>query len=302
MNAAKSILAACLLLILPLDSRGSESSPGQPRFTLKIAGGISSLELGDYNTDQRSENEARKDWTQRRGYGFSGGYEYIHHGLDIEAEACLYLVPRLAVVLGAGYIKAWRGPETNRQTVEWTAYQFTSDFSQDMRITAIPILLGLKYDFRLADKIGFFLKACVGYYFANYSRISREDQSGANKGYDWYTYQEDGRSSGFGFQGGLGFEYRLNRNLALVIEGCGRYAKIDGFNVDYKDAYSYGLSRSGSGTLYYYEYFDLEFNKWYPGIGVRKSAPSNDPTLRNVREAVFDFSGFALRAGIKISL
>lgn len=301
MKVNKGIQVVCLLLIVPLVTRASEGSSGEPRFTLKISGGANYLEVGDYNADQRNQNEARKAYALRKGYGFSGGYEYIHHGLDLEAEVCLYLDPRLAVVLGTDYIRAWTDPKTSRQTVDWTPYQVTSVFSMDTRINAIPILLGLKYEILLSDKIGIFLKGCVGYYFANYSGISREDQSGADKGYDWYIYKEEGRSGGFGFQGGLGFEYRVNRKLALVIEGCGRHANIDGFKVDYRDEYSYGLSRSGSGTLYYYEWQDLPTGKWYPSMTVMKDAAS-DPMMRNVREAVIDLSGFAFRAGIKIYL
>jgi len=300
MNRQKCVLVVGLLLILPQASLSSEDSLGQPRFNFKIVAGINRLTVGDYNTNMSTQYDARKAYAARNGYGFSGGYELTHLGLDLEAEASFSLVPRLAVVLGTGYIRAGKGPEANQQTVEYPAYQVTSKFSWDMNMHAVPVLLGFRIDILPEGKIGFFLKACFGYFFAKYSIISREDQSGSNRGYDWYSYEEDGRSGGFGFQGGLGFEYRLNRILAFVIEGCGRYAKIDGFKVDYKDAYSYGLSRSGSGGLYFYEYFDR--NTWYPTMSVRKDSPTNDPNVRNSRQAVFDFSGFALRAGIKISL
>jgi len=217
-------------------------------------------------------------------------------------EAYLYLTPRLAVLLGTGYIRAWRGPEASRMTVERNPSPIISDLSLDMKIRAVPVYLGLRYDIPLAGNMGIFLKGCAGYYFAGYSRLSREDLSGVEPGgYDWYTYQEDGRSGGFGFQAGAGFEYRLNRVLGFVIECSGRLAKISGFNVDYSDEYSYGPSGSGSGTLYYYEYRDQVSGNWYPTTTVAENPLPEDAMTRNVREAAFDLSGFAVKAGVKIS-
>lgn len=301
MKVDRGIPIIGVLLLLSLSLSAAEGSGGRSRFSLNIAGGIGNLALGDFNAAQRGQNEALKDSAQRNGYGLSGEYQLIHFGLDLEVEACLSLAPRLAVILGSGYARAGTRPETSQVTIEWNP-TYTSVRSLDAKMGVVPIFLGLKYDISAAGKVGFFIKGSFGYYFARFSELHREDLEGDDLDWYWYTFKSDSRGGGFGFQGGLGFEYRANRHLAFILEGCGRYARIRGFEADYRDEYSYGLSRSGSGTLYYYEYNELVTEKWYPNITIWTAPLSDDPTVRNVREAAIDFSGFALRAGFKIYL
>ena len=110
-------------------------------------------------------------------------------------------------------------------------------------------------------------------------------------------------AGGIGFHGGVGLEYRLRKNVSLVVEGSGRYARVSGLKGEYNEQSSEGADATDKGKLYYYEWKYNE--KLYPWVELLDRDPSEinfSSPIYNAREAVIDFSGFSLRAGIKISL
>ncbi len=99
---------------------------------------------------------------------------------------------------------------------------------------------------------------------------------------------------GLGAVGNLGIEYKMFHKMAIFIEAQGRYARFNGgFKGEdvYKD--STGLTYTESGKLhlmgYYYHYFANLPDDW---IGF--------PETVVLREAIIDFSGVSLQAGIRI--
>ena len=108
-------------------------------------------------------------------------------------------------------------------------------------------------------------------------------------------------ASGFGFHTGVGFEFNLASNIAFVIEAQARYAKIGGFEGTIKYSCEYlPPEYTEEGKLYYYDSYSYGVTDSYPHIRVSEEKPGGYG-IRNVRKAKVDFSGFALRAGIKIN-
>ena len=94
---------------------------------------------------------------------------------------------------------------------------------------------------------------------------------------------------GIGFHGAVGFELKLVSHFAFILEGQGRYVKIGSFEGKKLNFIE--------GTLNYYE---SQFGgKWYPKVDVIDGLTPIG--IRNLRKAKVDFSGFTLRAGIKIT-
>ena len=120
---------------------------------------------------------------------------------------------------------------------------------------------------------------------------------------DWIVMAEwDLSSNGFGFHGGIGFEYNFTEKFALVIEAQGRHARIKKLKGD-EIHVGGGSMQNYYGAVYYWEEKDMITEKYYASIGFYKEKPNySPPEYRNLREAALDLSGFLLKVGIRIRL
>jgi len=208
----------------------------------------------------------------------------------LEGDVIVYLMPQFGISIGSGYICGKKGKDTNTMTITWPAA--TTTHTHDTKISAFPVKIGLNYFFPISLKARIVLNGGAGYYFAKLTEIHRWEENGY-----WNTFKQEAKASGLGFHGGIGFEYDLAQNIAFVIEGQGRHAKIGGFEGDWEGEDSTGWSLSRKGPLTYYEWQLL--GNWYPEVWVRDEGPSGS-VFRGAREAEVDFSGFTVRAGIKL--
>lgn len=275
----------CLLLILFLPGLSKAE-----KFSIKLSGGMNYLEVGDPNAFLKGLSDFLKDQASLDGSIPEDEFKKIHFGLDLEGDVVVYLTPRFGISFGSGYILGKKGKDVNK-----IIYIGGRTFTEEVKVSAIPVKLGVYYSLPLSSQARFFLNGGVGYYFAKWYDAYRTEWS-----IGWWTTYQKARASGIGFHGGVGFELNLVSNIAFVLEGQGRYAKIGGFKGDEEDKYYPSPTEfSSKGKLYYFEWFPWT-DKWYPMINILEEEPSGD-RIRNVREAKVDFSGFTFRAGIKIS-
>ncbi|MBA7603665.1 hypothetical protein ES703_10780 [subsurface metagenome] len=277
MKKRSSILIICLSLILILPGLSQAE-----RIGIKLSGGTSYLVVGDPNASLKGLADFLKDWASGGGETIEGDIKKIHFGLDLEGDVIFYLTPRFGISLGSGYIYGQKGVEENKIAF------MGQTFSDGMKVSAIPVRLGVYYYLPLSSRIRFFLNGGVGYYFAKWSETYRNEIPVGVIARD-----QKAKANGVGFHGGVGFELNLVSHIALVFEGQGRYVKIGGFEGE-KDP---GVEK---GTLYYFEYQIFADGDWYPMINILEQEPVGI-FVRNIREAKVDFSGFTFRAGIKIT-
>lgn len=271
MKKRSSCLIICLSLILILPGLSQAE-----RFGLKLTGGINYLEVGDPNASLKGFADLTKELAVFWGVTGEGEIEQIRNGLDLEGDVIFYLTPRLGISLGSGYIYGNKAKNENKVILLDQTYAY------GMEMSAIPARLGVYYSLPISSWGQFFLNGGVGYYFAKWS-----------ESVDWMasTTDQEAKGSGIGFHGGMGFEFRLVSHFALILEGQGRYVKIGGFEGE--------KSNFIEGTLNYYEIQFGASGKWYPKVDVIDGLiPAG---VRNLREAKVDFSGFTVRAGIKIN-
>ena len=292
------VLMVCLsvLLLLPGLNKAEEEKPDSKKITFgaKLTGGLNYLSVGDWNTSMRSETEQLGDWASSVGAAMEGGFENIHWGMDFEGEMIIYITPRFGITIGSGYIQGSKGPDAHKITI--TQPTLTNTITFDTKVSAIPIIVGVCYSLPISSKARLVLNGGLGYYFARLSSTYQNEEDGYAV-HGWFIEKATGR--GLGFQGGAGFEFDIAKNIAFVVEGFGRYAKIGGFEGDWKELNSNGYSYSVNGTSYYYEWLSSETGNWYPTVVISDVEPSG-AGVRNVREARVDFSGFMLRVGIRI--
>ncbi|MBN1271544.1 MAG: SH3 domain-containing protein [Candidatus Aminicenantes bacterium] len=260
---------------------------------VKLTGGLNYLGVGDWNESMASETEQLGNSAIFYGGTSEGEFEGLHWGLDFGGDVIINLTPRFGITVGSGYIYGSKGPDAHKITIIQPTCVNTITFNT--KVSAVPVKLGVYYCFPVSSNMRLALNGGVGYYFANFSSDYRNER---DDGW-WYMFTEKASSNSIGFQGGVGFEFDVFKNIALVIEGFGRYAKISGFEGNWSESLSTGGSDGGDGTLYHFEW---NFSgDWYTTMTVG-DAPPAEPNRRNVRDANIDFSGFAIRASIKVRL
>ena len=278
------VLVVCLLLLLLLPGLSKAE-----KFAVKFSGGMNYLVVGDPNASLKGLADFLRDQTSLGDKTFEGEFKKIHFGLDLDGDVIVYLTPRFGISLGSGYIYGMKGKDINK------IISGGQTFTKEVKVSAIPVRLGVYYSLPLSSRTRFILNGGVGYYFAKWSEAYRNEWSGG-----WFTTIQEAKASGIGFHGGVGFELNLVSHIALVLEGQGRYAKIGGFEGDSEfRAFIPGWESSTEGSLYYFEWYPWTYN-WYPMVDISGKEPSGD-RIRNVREAKVDFSGFTFRVGIKIN-
>ena len=289
----KRIIGFCLLLFVIIVS-GIYSQPNdlkEAKLDLKITGGITHISGGDWNTSMEGRSEWMRYLREQAGSIYNSELDFLDGGKEFDGQIVFYLSPNVALGVGAGYIDV-QGFSRSTTTTEGV----TGNSGTDYECSAIPVTFGFYYFIPVSPKIKFSVGAGAGYYFARFSADHRrEDGDGF-----WVTNEREGTSGDFGFHGGIGFEYSLSQSISIVVEGVGRYAKIDGFEGIQNRADANGWRDSTEGSDYWVEY-QQQGIQWFPRVIISAETPSN-PDYKNVRSAVVDFSGFALRIGLKIKL
>ena len=288
-----SMVCLSLLLLLPGLNQAEETQSRQKKgFELKLTGGINYMLLGDWNDFMKGWTDYQNDAAIDNGGTMEGGFKSIRWGLDFEGEVIFFLNPRYGITIGSGYIHGKKGQDGNKMIVTMPSETFI--LNHDMKIKAIPVKIGVYYCLSRASKLRFFVSGGVGYYSVKTSEVYENEWNGS-----WSLEHQSAKGEGFGFHGGMGLELDVFKNIAIVVEGYGRYAKIKELEGDRDWSMSFGPPGSWKGGLYYFE-SDAPYG-WLPNITISDKNPSQ-PFRRNVRKAAVDLSGFTLRIGFKIRL
>ena len=261
-------------------------------FTVRIDGGLASFTGGDTEEGVRGIWQRKADTLASAGYLLEGELKPFRRAYEISADLIYQLSPRLGIGLGTGYTYGNRQSilAYNRAEEPWFIHQM--GLRPTLRI--LPLRLGLFYSLPINSFLSLSLSAGAGYYRVKYQL---KIISGS---VDLDGLEIKVSTSGLGFFGSLGLEMKLQRRAFLFLELRGRHARIGGFTGTETQVRCflnqlgelYDETTQWDGTLYYTE------NQGRGNLTVSESAP---PVPGTVREAVFDFSGFGLAAGLKFT-
>jgi opacity protein-like surface antigen len=268
------------------------STPPEKKFELKLSGGISHLSGADFDASDEGWTHQRKVSTEAAGGTLTSDPKSLDWGWEIGGELTFHLSSRFALSGGVGYING----KNSSKDVSSLEGVVTGTSTTNLDAKAIPVTLGIYYFLPVSQKSRFSICAGAGYYFVSFSRAGyREDNSPY-----WIDTDFTGSGGDFGFHGGIGFEYSMSDNVAIVIEGFMRSAKIKGFEGNRKRVDSNGLNDSLDGKYYYSERY-VWTEEWLPRTPIGTEPPSGED-VRNVRDLEIDFSGYTVRVGLKIKL
>ncbi|MBN2199038.1 MAG: outer membrane beta-barrel protein [Candidatus Aminicenantes bacterium] len=281
------ILAACLS-VSAFASPADETGPGV-RTGLRLYGGLSTMNGGDFNTGLRGWLDlwahAGSLWGVRTDVeGSPGGW-----ATSVGADVLFPLTSWLSFGMGAGWVS---GRADCRSVADGNGDVVPTTQNIEMSPRALPVRAGFFGRIPLSGRLALGLNAGASYYYvAQAQAVYRRD---------WEDYWEedlfDLKSSGWGYDGGLGLEFRMSRHVAVFFEGQARRARFSKFFGTLDRSSSEAGETSREGTLYAID-FSLGDGEIFPLVDVLSQPPAG-PAFSRAAEAVVDFGGFGFLAGV----
>lgn len=288
------------------------SSQAGGRISLRLWGGWAYIAAGDVNAG----TQAFFDWGKTYfapppGGAIAGGYEPVHWGYEFGGDIIFELSPKIGVGIGAGYLQMSRDTPPTFSAEPYVMMIIhdpltgnSTEFTVGTKMSTIPIRAGLFLSLPIGKKLDITAHAGVSYYLqAEYHAdwlvgVLNSIWTGPDSR---LSTTAENKTAGFGIQGGVGIEYKFIRSTGFFIEAQGRYAKFKGFegtSTSVPNEYNGGVlpSFSETGKLCY-ESVPMIPNspRW---IMVQSAPPAG--LGGTPREAVVDFSGVSIQAGVRI--
>jgi hypothetical protein len=215
----------------------------------------------------------------------SGDGGRLRLGVDFEAELVLSFSRWIKLGLSAGYGYGSLDEEATLLTIEEAGTLF--ERARPTKVSAFPFLVSGYFNLPLGRKFNVYLRAGVGAIQARY--VSREAQKKVTDTRFTYSAYDNAKAGRLTYLGGLGLSYSFDQSLGFFIEAAARSARVDGFT---------GEDRlEQKGILYSYEEYLPQAGLWRPTMHVLPEEPGG-ANVRNVREAVVDFSGYSIKIGL----
>jgi hypothetical protein len=287
---AKRILAVVFSLSVlaaaaPLPGADGPAS----KFQIRLYGGLSYLTGGDANDGVGGIMQGYADEYSSWGFPVSGSFSAAHLGMSFGGDFIFQITPNFGIGVGAGYMQA------SKESTITIVSMGTLVVAGKPSFNALPVKLGLFFTFPMGRSMDFNFNVGGGYYIGKMTSMIR-----LSEGSDFEEIDNNAKANGFGFQGGIGFDFRVASSVFLFIEAQGQMADFGKFEGTSVVSDSSGFSQTETGKLYYLEEH-FSGSKLYPFIIVAATQPSGSGIF-NVREAKVNFNGGQIVAGILIKL
>jgi hypothetical protein len=279
------IMIALLLFMIP------SAALGGVRISFKLSAGLANVRAGDVNPG----TTAFFDWWRAYynlpvGSEIGKGSKALHWGYEFDADLIFELNSHIGIGIGYGY------QQSTKNSMEIINSNVERAHSE---LSAMPIRLGLFFSLPLSTKVNFTANVGTSYYLeARYSARWSTDIPLGMATEKITELSTNAKKHPIGLHGGLGIEYRLSKTTSLYIETKGRFARFGGLEGSSEFRSDEGAFTwfSETGKLYY-ESAPMLPNA--PRLIMVQSTPPAGPGGQP-REAVVDFSGFSLQAGVRI--
>jgi hypothetical protein len=209
----------------------------------------------------------------------------IQSGYDLWGDIIYHLNSRIGVGLRFDHFQA-SAKSTLRFTMDDPYEPYTIWSLPD--ITAVSISPEFYYSHPLSRLLTFVANGGPALYFVDYEYGRKFIIPAIEE-----DIHQKVKATRFGFQGGIGLEFRLNPRATIFVETQGRYARIsnlEGEEIFFRSWNLQIFSSKENGSFYY-----DEVGK-YPGLVVLSDESA---AAENVRKAVLDLSGVSLALGVR---
>lgn len=267
---------------------------GGAHFSIKFAGGMDYLLLGDLNNHFKGMNSSFNDMADPG--TLNGRFRELRWAWDGYGELIFYPTPVFGIGIGGGYLRA----RTRNDTVTFTTFGglWSDTREEDWIISAIPLRLSLHFTLPVGPAANISLSLGGAYYFGSLE-MNRETESLLWTG----TENAKGKSMNtIGGHGGISFELKMSPNFSFVLEAQGRYAKFTSIKADLRAQgilfLIIPIDYNAENTLFFYQY--NSGTNTYDTLEWWETAPSG-PAYNSLREGTIDLSGVFFGAGFKFT-
>jgi hypothetical protein len=246
-----------------------------------LSGGTGRFSLGDLNTGAQGLAAFYADFL---GVDQKDGLGSLDMLLLFGGEVTLPVSSRISLGLGADYLSGKKAG-----SLSYMRGLDENVFAARPEVSALPVRAFILYHMFPH----FYAKVGLEYYFAQSRYFYRLESDTF-----WQQWRGEARTQGLGAIGGFGLTFDLNSSLGLFMEVNGRYAEISGFEGTDRYEESTGLTAVENGKMYFYK-AEVQGNKTFSLLYIRSRIPT-EPGVAEPREAVVNFSGLSLKAGLRI--
>jgi len=248
--------------------------------SLKLCGGGSFFDCGDFKQASQGEFEARAEDIAAQGFTIDYKRDQsLSSGLEIGADLIFKVTPRIGASLGVGSGRA----NAENLLVFYASPGILFSLNSLPNLKTVHVKLGISYWLLLGRLVSFYIQGGAGFYQAEY-KLTLNLFMGA-EGED---FGQSAKGQGFGVHGGGVFELALNPKVSLFIEAQARYARLNGFEgSEVLEMYSGVGSYKIEGALYYFE------NEPQPRLAILQDEPAG------ARQAVLNLKNLSLLAGLR---
>jgi hypothetical protein len=265
------------------------------RVSFKLMGGLTWINGDDYNKGIVGQNQYIKATTTT----MSGAYEKLTSGLKFQAEVINYLNPRMGIGLGGGYFRTSNESKVTSHGM-LVDVPYDNESTYNSKVSVIPFFLNFHYLARPAPKLKLDL---FGGPTFNIVQFNFQNPSITPTFSTTETVAFTASIAALGLQGGLGLNFEITPNIALVADGYFRYTKVSNIKGNWSDIVS---SPTGttliSNAEYYLWYYDYADGGSYSQIGFYDKNGPTGSSVSGARKADINLSGIVILAGIKLSI
>jgi hypothetical protein len=247
---------------------------------LSVSGGVATLAPRDLNDGARGF----PDWfSAMTAIPAPETADILHVGAAFEVELAYRISPRLAVGVGAGYLRASNADSMvfADELTSWTVTTRPSVTSGAVKATV-----------RFYPGAGLYLRGALGLYSVRAGYVYRYEGSAAG-----LETKGSASATTLGGEAAFGGEWAVGRRTAFFVEAGLRMAGVDGLDGENSDSDLANERVVETGSLYYYRRVATDGND-YPMTAVRSSPPAGTD-FAGARRAEVNISGVSVRVGLR---
>lgn len=249
-----------------------------------------------------SSNQLWKDWAAAKNGSITGKFPSLQYSPSLELGFRVTILSGLSLIISGSHFSSQS--EGQVEFIRSDSAQMESHFLRN-RVSFLPLKIGFSYRHSLPffPPLAGFISLGRHMVFISYKKYEEYEAKFDVFGKEFiYWFNKDGsyRSESLGYFAELGVEYSPIRYLSVFAGVEQIWNSTDGFKGSYTYIDYTGVEKTAKASLYFYESNQWNLGQYYHLLNGDKKRPEGE-SVRNVRQATFNYGGFSFKLGIKFN-